>query len=85
MHPPLNIAAALACPHLLALSKAWNGCRNARQARLEAPAAPRDTSCQPHAKHFAAAVFGWGKWEGPSVRVDAPDLLDEEPVAGGAE
>jgi hypothetical protein len=79
MHPPLNIAAILACSKVLVLTKAWSGCRKtalARGVRSEVPASS-SLPCDRHAKHFAAAVFGWGKWQGPSVGIDLGDLLAE--------
>jgi hypothetical protein len=75
MHPPVNIAAVLACSNLLALVRGGHGCRWVA-ARSALPEAARDASCHRHAKHFAAAVFGWGKWQGPSVGVDVSDLSD---------
>lgn len=92
MHPPLNIAAVLACSNLQSLKKGWGGCRAAAAARgvrseaalapaaAPSPAQSPDRNCQPHAKHFAAAVFGWGKWQAPTVGVDLADLLDDEPI-----
>jgi hypothetical protein len=83
MHPPLNIAAILACSDFLGLAKAWSGHRKtAGRGRSEAPSTA--LPCDRHAKHFAAAVFGWGKWQGPSVGVDLGDLLEDESVRDGA-
>jgi hypothetical protein len=85
MHPPLTITAVLACSNLVRLSKAWN-CRKAASSRARAEAAAPSAGCDRHAKHFAAAVFGWGKWQAPSVGVDLAELLEDEPVTfpGGA-
>jgi hypothetical protein len=79
MHPPLTITAVLACSNLVRLSKAWN-CNKAGSRGARSEAASPAAGCDRHAKHFAAAVFGWGKWQAPSVGVDLAELLADEPA-----
>lgn len=54
------------------------GCCCRQTLTRQEPGQP-EQSPRSHAAQLAAVIFGWGRWDGPSVRVDPLDGDDPPP------